>query len=103
MKKYIHPDQKKDAPVTNQESSTNLDRKQILTLRTKPIHTIEFREMHGIITPAARTLELRKQGCTIRTDLISPMSQDGRVHNSVALHVRISEPLAVNQVDGVAA
>lgn len=104
MKKSTNPNQRLDALVTSQERSTLRDRKQILTLlRERPIHTIEFREIHGLISPAARIIELRRQGYNIRTDLIRAMSQDGRVHNNVALYVLVSEPPAANQGKEIAA
>jgi hypothetical protein len=104
MEQRTNSTQRTDAPLNSQQSSTLRDRKQILALlRKRPIHTIEFREIHGLISPAARIIELRRQGYTIRTNLIRAMSQDGRVHNNVALYVFVSEPPATNQVEEVAA
>ncbi|MDT0596100.1 helix-turn-helix domain-containing protein [Glaciecola petra] len=104
MKMSTNTDQRINAPITSQESSTNRDRKQILALlRLKPIHTIEFRELHGLISPAPRIKELRERGYNIRTKLIRAMSQDGRVHNNVALYVLVSEPSAANRTEGAAA
>jgi hypothetical protein len=104
MEQRTNSTQRTDASLNSQQSSTLRDRKQILALlRKRPIHTIEFREIHGLISPAARIIELRRQGYTIRTNLIRAMSQDGRVHNNVALYVFVSEPPAANQVEEVAA
>jgi hypothetical protein len=95
MKRNTQTAQSKDAPLYSIESSTLRDRNHILTLlRERPIHTIEFREQHCLISPAPRIKELRQRDYNIRTDLIRAMSQDGRVHRNVALYTLISEPPA---------
>jgi 3-polyprenyl-4-hydroxybenzoate decarboxylase len=104
MEQRTNSTQRTDALLNSQQSRTLRDRKQILALlRKRPIHTIEFREIHGLISPAARIIELLRQCYNIRTDLIRAMSQDGRVHNNVAIYVLVSEPPAANQGKEIAA
>jgi hypothetical protein len=104
MEQRTNSTQRTDAPLNSQQSSTLRDRNQILSLlRIKPTHTIEFREFHGLISSAARIIELRRQGYNIRTDLIRAMSQNGRVHNNIALYVLVLEPTANNSEKEIAA
>jgi len=104
MKKNTNPNQRIDAPTMSQAASTLKDRKKIVSLlRIKPTHTIEFREKHGLISPAPRIKELRDKGYDIETLKIKGQSIDGSWHNNIALYVLISEPPANDQDIEVAA
>lgn len=98
MKKHITTDQSNNVPLNSIQASTQRDRMHILALlKQKPRHTIEFREQHGLISPAPRIKELRTKGYNIKTALIKAYSQDGRLHSKVALYTFISEPPATNR------
>jgi hypothetical protein len=104
MKKNINPDQRIDAPVFSQQASTLRDRKKILSLlREKPTHTIQFREQHGLISPAPRIKELRSKGFVISTTPIRAKSLDGRWHNNIALYELLAEPQSMLLESEVAA
>jgi hypothetical protein len=97
MKRNTQTDQSKDAPLNSIEKSTHRDRTHILTLlKEKPTNTIQFREQHGLISPAARIIELRRMGYKISTILITARSQEGRLHRNVALYSFVEEPPASN-------
>jgi hypothetical protein len=98
MKRNTNPNQRIDAPTMSQAASTLKDRIKIVSLlRIKPTHTIQFREKHGLISPAPRIKELRDKGYGIETQKIKAQSIDGRWHNNIALYVLISEPPAHEQ------
>jgi hypothetical protein len=98
MKKNTNPKHRIDAPIMSQAASTLKDRKKIVSLlRENPTHTINFREKHGLISPAPRIKELRDKGYDIETLKIRAQSIDGRWHNNIALYTLISEPTAHEQ------
>lgn len=53
-------------------------------LRVKPVSTIHAREILGIMSPAARVLELRSLGHTIVTLRRRVVDAEGRAHTSAA-------------------
>jgi hypothetical protein len=98
MKKNINPDHRIDAPIFSQQATTLRDRKKILALlKEKPTHTIQFRELHGLISPAPRIKELRSRGFVISTTAIKAQSQDGRWHNNIALYELLAEPAVLER------
>lgn len=57
----------------------------IALLKLGSVSTIQAREEHGILAPAARICELRKSGHNIRTTYVSEHAEDGDSHR-VALY-----------------
>jgi|TARA_B110000240_G_C13057172_1_gene265967 hypothetical protein len=80
------PDQKNDALLKNKDTSSSTQRMQILALlkRHLSINTLEFRDIHGILSPAPRVFELRLMGYEILTHLENIRTPDGRLHKRVA-------------------
>jgi hypothetical protein len=86
MKKDITPDKKNNALLKSIDTSASTQRMQILALlkRYPSINTLEFRDVHGILSPAPRVFELRLMGYEILTHLEDIRTQDGRLHKRVA-------------------
>ncbi len=84
--KNLTPDQKNEASIKNKDTSALTQRMQILALlkRYPSINTREFREIHGILSPAPRAFELRLMGYEILTHLEGIRTPDGRLHKRVA-------------------
>jgi hypothetical protein len=86
MKKDITPDKKNNALLKSIDTSASTQRMQILALLKlySSINTLEFREVHGILSPAPRVFELRLMGYEILTHLEDIRTPDGRLHKRVA-------------------
>jgi hypothetical protein len=68
-------------------NSATAQRKRILQfLHTKPLDTLTARKELDVMHPAARVMELRKQGIGIKTIRIDRPSDCGKMH-SVACYV----------------
>lgn len=73
--------------MTNQSNSAAAQRKRILNfLHVKPLDTVTARKELDVMHPAARVMELRKQGIEIATLRIDRPSECGKIH-SVACYV----------------
>jgi hypothetical protein len=86
MKEDTTHDQKNDTSLKSLDTSASTQRMQILALlkRYPSINTLEFREAHGILSPAPRIFELRLMGYEILTHLEDIRTPDGRLHKRVA-------------------
>jgi hypothetical protein len=72
--------------LDSKNTSSSTQRMQILALlkRYPSINTLEFRDVHGILSPAPRVFELRLMGYEILTHLEDIRTPDGRLHKRVA-------------------
>jgi len=71
------------ATITIDEAANALDaqRKRLLdVLRTRSITTLEARRELDVLHPAARILELRKQGHDIQTLRVPDLTDEGKAH-----------------------
>ncbi|HMV13093.1 MAG TPA: helix-turn-helix domain-containing protein [Nitrosomonas sp.] len=86
------------------ENSTIIQRKRILDfLRTRPLDTLTARKELDIMHPAARVMELRKQGLDIKTIKIDRQSDCGEIHRVACyvLEVRAAATAPTDKEDGI--
>ncbi|MBI4804619.1 MAG: helix-turn-helix domain-containing protein [Desulfovibrio sp.] len=72
------------APVKIDEAANTSDaqRKRLLeVLRNRSLTTLEARRELDVLHPAARVMELRKQGYDIQTIRVPDLTSEGRAHN----------------------
>jgi hypothetical protein len=84
--KNTSPNLESSALLKSLDTSASTQRMQILGLlkRYPSINTLEFRDVHGILSPAPRVFELRLMGYEILTHLEDISTPDGRLHKRVA-------------------
>lgn len=88
----------------SKDTSAATQRKQIITLleRHDSINTLEFRNIHGIISPAPRIKELRDKGYPINSIRETVTTPDGRSHRGVARYYLATSQPAKNGFQEVA-
>lgn len=88
-----------EVPTVKVEAATSSEaqRKRLLeALRTRSLTTLEARRDLDVLHPAARVMELRKQGHDIQTVRVPDVTAEGRAHN-VARYILRSSPCEVTE------
>lgn len=80
------------APTVKIDEAANTSaaqRKRLLeVLRCQSISTFDARHKHDVMHPAARIMELRKQGYDIKTERVPELTPEGRAHNVARYFLR---------------
>lgn len=82
----------KTAIKSNSSTSTVSQHNKIVAiLRRQPTTTLQFREQHGICSPASRVMELKKKGFEIYKELVTAIDSCGVEHRNIARYALIKE------------
>lgn len=90
--------------MSQYKNSTLAQRRRILDfLRTRPLDTLTARKELDIMHPAARVMELRRQGLDIKTIKIDRQSDYGEIHKVACyvLEVRAAATAPTDKADGI--